>query len=409
MPAVENRFAPRVLLIWGIALLAALWLAMTAIGGIAQANAPGVALSVYPRSGFAFETRAVAGAAGRDASLQSMRVSDADLADALAALRREPFATGALTLVGMARDARGDHADAAKIVAAAHRLDKRQLVANAWLIHYYGTSTGHDRDVLNLLDEALKIQPELSQRYMPAFAQALQNSETIAVFQSLLRRQPGWAKDFWQAVAANPAALPNAEVLRSRMLAGHEQLGPVDTLLMDAFIHAGRMDLALSYAKNLPPIPDDHDSLVRNSSFSQMPVLPPLDWQLISDGRIGAALNESRGTLEINALPGSGGTVARQLIALAPGNYSLLIKLGQAALGHGSDITAHLYCAERGVTAASLSERMVGDLDRAFTIADAGCRFYWLDLDFSALDSAEPALGSIAEVRIAHGRAPPEE
>jgi hypothetical protein len=408
MPTAENRFGARVLLIWGVALVAALWLATTAIGGIAQANAPRIALSVYPQSGFAYETRAADDAMSGEASIQTMRVSDADLAGALAALRREPFATAALTLVGIARDAHGDHADAAKIVAAAHRLDKRQLVANAWLIHEYGT-TGRDRDVLALLDEALKIRPQLSERYMPALAQALQNPETIPVYQTLLRNQPGWQEDFWQAVSGNPASLPNAEVLRSRMLANGASLGAIDTLLIDAFIHAGRMDLALGLGKNLPAIPDDHDSLVRNASFSQMPVLPPLDWQFISDGRIGAALDEGRGTLEVSALPGSGGTVARQLVALAPGSYSLLIKLGQAALAHGSDVTAHLYCAEPGVTAPSLTERLSGDLDRGFTIAQATCRFYWLDLDFSALDSAEPALGSIAEVRIVRGRAQPSE
>jgi hypothetical protein len=404
MLSAAGRFSSRTLLIWGLALIVALWLAMTAIGGIAQAGAPGVALSVFPQSGFAYETRAADHALTAGGSIQKMRMSGADLADAREALRREPFATTALTLIGIATGQHGDAVQATRMVAAAHALNKRQLLANAWLINRYGT-TGRDREVLALLDEALKVSPQLTVRYMPAFAQALQNPETIPAFQVLLNNHPMWEKDFWSAVAGTPASLPNAEVLRGRILAGRENLGPIDTQLTAAFIAAGRVDLALSYAKSLPPVADDHDSLVRNASFSYIPVLPPLDWELFSDGRISGAIDESRGTLEISALPGSSGTVARQLIALAPGNYALLVKLGQAELARGAEISVHLHCAERADSTASLTERLTGDLDRSFVVPDGGCRFFWIDLDFSAMDSSEPALGSIAEIRIARGRA----
>jgi len=401
----ETLMRPRTFVIWGLASVAALWLAATAVAGVTQASAPNVALSIFPKSGFAYETRAADRTVTANGSIQAMRVSDASLADAMEALRREPFATSALTLVGLARDQHGDHAGAASVVAAAHGLDKRQLVANAWLIHYYGT-TGRNSEVLALLDEALKIRPVLAAQYMPAFAQALQNPETIPVFQKLLSGDPDWVSSFWATVSVTPASLPNAEILRSRILAGSPSLGEPDALLMDAFVRSGRVDLALSFGKNLPAIPDDGDGLVRNASFSKTPQLPPLDWELINDGRIGAAIDERAGTLEINALPGSGGTVARQLIALAPGSYSMLVKLGRPDVDSGSEITAHLRCAETGAAAGELlSAKIAEDIDKPFTVADNSCRFYWLDLDFSAIDNAEPALGSIAEVRIVRGRA----
>lgn len=408
MPEFARPSGPRIWLIWGIALVAALWLAATAIGGILRNEAPGVALSVYPQNGFAYESQATARAMSGDASIKTMRISDADIADALSALRREPFATSALTLIGIARDRSGANAQATAILSQVHALNKRELVANAWLINRYGTS-GRDRDALGLLDEALRIRPELTGQYMPAFAQALQNPETIPAFQSLLRVRPAWEREFWNAVAANPAALPNAEVLRGRMVTSPQDIGDIDAVLMKAFIDAGRLDLALSAGKKLPVLEDDRDNLVRNSSFSEMPRLPPLDWDLRNDGRITSALDETRGTLEISGLPGSGGTVARQLIALPPGSYTLLVKLGQAALSRGSEISVHLYCAENGASNASLTERLSGDLERAFVVPNATCRFYWLDIDFSALDSTESTLASIAQVRIARGRAPPEE
>lgn len=404
MPGAGFSLTPRTWLIWGVATVAALWLAMTALGGITQYVRPGVALALYPRSGFAYENRAMAAATGEGESIQKMRVSDADVGDAVAALRREPFATSALTLLGIARDQRGDKEGATRLVAAAHALDKRQLVANAWLINRYGT-TGRDREVLGLLDEALKIRPELSQQYMPAFAQALQNPETVSAFEVLLRNHPAWEKDFWQAVAGNDGALPNAEVLRGRILAGPENLGDVDQTLIAAFIRVGRLDLALSYAKSLPALPDDRDNLVRNSSFAEESVLPPLDWDLTSDGRVSAAIDQSLGTLELSALPGTGGVIARQLIAMQPGSYSLLVKLGQQALSAGSDITVRVACAEKGIAGASLDERLSGDTERPFVVPENPCRFYWLTIEFSALDSSTPALASIAEMRIARGRA----
>src|ERR1044072_2556971 len=256
MPVSDNRFGLRTIVIWGVALVAALWLGATALSGATQFEMHRVALSGYPKSVFAYQTKADADTMGANQSIQQIRVSDADLASALAAVRREPFASGALTLIGIARDQRGDAANAPRIVARAHALDKRQLVANAWLINRYGTA-GRDREVLALLDEALKVRPELSDRYMPAFAQALQNSETVPVFQTLLSRHPAWEGDFWSAVALNRAALPNGEVLRSRLLASHHDLDSVDAMLMRAYIQAGRLDLAVSSGKNLPTLPED--------------------------------------------------------------------------------------------------------------------------------------------------------
>lgn len=407
-PGSARLSGPRIWLIWGIALAAALWLAATAVGGITQTGSPAVALALYPQNGFAYQSRAAAESTQGDGSIQNMRISERTLADALSALRREPFATAALTLIGIARDRSGAHAEATDILALAHALDKRQLVANAWLINRYGTG-GRDREVLQLLDEALRIRPQLTARYMPAFAQALQNPETIPAFQTLLHGGPAWEREFWNAVAATPAALPNAEVLRGRLLSGPLDISDTDTLLMKAFIDAGRMDLALSYGKSLPVLDEDRDNMVRNSSFSEMPRLPPLDWDLRSDGRISSALDESRGTLEISGLPGSGGTVARQLLALPPGNYTLIVKLGQASLSQGSEVSVHLYCAEKGAANASLTERLSGDLDRPFVVPDAACRFYWLDIDFSALDSGDSALATLAQVRISRGRPPPAE
>jgi hypothetical protein len=393
----------RTMVIWGSATVAALWLALTAIGGIAQANLPDVALAVFPKSGFAYESRAAQHAIGTSQAIQKIVVSDSDVADAREALRREPFATTALTLIGMSRAKSGDLDGATAMIAAAHGLNRRQLLANAWLINRYGT-TGRDGETLALLDEALKIEPRLTMQYMPAFAQALQNPETIPAFQTMLHDHPTWEGAFWSAVAANPASLPNGEVLRGRILTGPENLGPVDTALTAAFIAAGRVDLAVSYAKNLPVVPDERDSLVRNASFSYVPLLPPLDWELVNDGRLGAAIDESRGTLEISAQPGASGTVARQLITLPPGNYALLVKLGQQDIARGSDITVHLHCANAGNPTELVTEKLVGDLNHPFTVSDTGCSFFWLDLDFSAIDSSEPALGSIAEIRVERGR-----
>lgn len=396
--------ASRTLLIWGVALIVALWLALTAAGAVFAELSPRIALALYPKNGFAYQSRAAE--AVNSPSIRDLRISPDQLADAREALRREPLASTALTLIGIDRDLQGKHDEAVTIIAGAHAINKRQILANGWLIGRYGTQPGRTREVLGLLDEALRIDPGLAAQYMPAFAQALTNPDTIPVFQRLLAGKPGWEPQFWQAVSASDAALPNAEVLRARILAGPEEPGEIDDLLMAAFIRARRMDLALSYAKSLPDRPEDRDNLLRNSSFTATPRMPPLDWELINDGRIGAAVDEGRGTLQLDAIAGSVGTVARQLVALPPGNYVLLVKLAREEFARGSDLTIRIHCAEASdQTLPSLSEKVEGDVDRTFAIpADSKCRFFWVELVFSALDSTGPASTNVAEVKIVRAR-----
>lgn len=395
-------------MIWGAAAVAALWLGATALGGVTKASRPDVALTMLPKNGFAYERRAMNATMRGQATLQTIRLSQADVADALAALRREPLASTALTIVGLDRGARGDSAAATRIVTRANALDKRQLVANAWLINYHGLA-GQDRRVLSLLDEALKINPPLAERYAPALAQALIKSETIPAFQRLLAQRPVWGDAFWDAVAGTPAALPNGEVLRARMLSGPESLGPVDTLLMDAFVRARRMDLALSYSKHLPVQAEDSGNLIRNSSFNELPRMAPLDWELRSDGRVGSGIDEARGSLQINAIAGSSAVAARQLIALPPGNYVMFAKLGQATLPSGSDLQVHVFCAEANPAGtARFDVRFTDDIESSFAIpGGAACRFYWVDIEFSTMDATGPALASLAELRIVRARTQP--
>ncbi|PXA90957.1 hypothetical protein DMC47_26505 [Nostoc sp. 3335mG] len=392
-------------LIWGAAGVTAVWLGLSSAAAVTKTLRPSAALSLPVSNGFAYEARAAQASIAGDTPLQRVRVTAAQRDDAQAALRREPLASTALTIAGLDRAQQGDGDTATRLMVRANELDKRQLVANAWLINHYGTA-GRDRKVLTLLDEALKVRPELSGRYMPAFAQALGNAETVNILYTLLHSRPAWRGNFWQAVSANPAALSNAQVLRSRLLKAGEPLGPTDALLMQAFINAKRLDLAMSYARNLPDMHDDSGNLLRNGSFDTLPVLPPLDWQLKSDGRVGAAIDEGRGTLEINAIAGASAVAARQLVALQPGNYILFAKLGQASLTRGSEVVLHMMCAdERAANPLRLDVPVTGDVERPFAVpADSNCRYYWVDVEFSALNATGPSLASIAEIRITPGR-----
>lgn len=399
-----TMMTPRNLAIWGACGLAALWLMLTAAGAVTQENQSRAALMLFPKNGFAYQSRAIAGSIGTSGGLKDLHVGPEQIADAREALRREPLASGALAILGFDAARRGD---GLPIMTAVHRLDRRQLLANTWLINYYGTRGGQNSDtVLSLLDEALKVRPGLAAQYMPAFAQALANPDTVPAFQRLLAAKPAWEMDFWRAVSVTDAALPNAEVLRSRMLARGEKQGEIDTMLMAAFVRIRRMDLALSYAKRLPSFDNDRDNLLRNASFDSMPEMPPLDWELTSDGRMGAAIDEARGTLNVNAIAGSSGTIARQLVGLTPGSYQLLVKLGRADFARGTDLRVAIRCAEtNGDDVPAFTAKVPSDIDSPFAIpADSRCRFFWVELIFSAMDSSGPASTSIAEVKIVRAR-----
>lgn len=402
----EGRNGSR-LLIWAGALIAALWLGLTAAGAVAASDAPGAATALYPVNGFAYESRALVRAARGKAAIRDMRITPAVVADAREALRREPLAVTAMTLIAMDMEAKGKQAEAAKLMLSVRALDKRELLANAWLIAHYGRTPDHAGEVLGLLTEALRIRPQLADGYMPALAQGLANPDTIPVFYRMLRAKPEWETAFWNAVAANDASLPNAEILRGRILKAGEKPGEIDMTLMAAFVRTQRMDLALSYGKSLPEMPEDRDNLLRNSSFSSVPGMPPLDWQLTNDGRMTAAVDEGSGALVLNATAGSGGIVARQLVAIPPGRYALLAKLGRAEFSRGSELRIRVHCAEavEGEALGFSARAEEADIDHAFAVPDTTrCRFFWVDLIFSALDATSPASMNIAEIRIVRAR-----
>ncbi|MEI9852608.1 MAG: hypothetical protein WDN24_19100 [Sphingomonas sp.] len=388
----------RVPLIWGGAALAAIWLAASAIGAITSYSAPGVALAASPRNGFAYQQLALAHLAATGGDLRTVRIPNADAVLAREALRREPLATGAISLLGLASASAGASGSAEALFLAANRLDKREPIASGWLIERY-RAAGRPDEVLRLLGDALKVRPGMTQQVMPALAIGLAQPGTTGFFRSALSRYPEWRKGFWDAVATTPAALPNAAELRARMLRDGEPLGDVDRQLVDAFVRAGRFDLAIAFSRGIPQREATRE-LVRDPAFADEGPLPPLDWELHSDGRIGAALNTTSGTLEITALQGTGGIVARQLIEVPPGDYLLRAKLATARLTNGAEVVIRLSCAARGAATPALVERMAGDLETRFGAAPGDCRYRWLDIEVAAIDATGAVMVRLAEVRI---------
>lgn len=387
----------RILLIWGVALLAATWLAATAVGSIAKDVAPETALKLSPRNGFAYQQRALDHAAA-SGSLRKLRVPAADVALAREALRREPLAAEAVSLIALGDASAGKRDRARRLFLLANRINKREQIANIWLIEDNRVA-GRAREVLNLIDDAIKVRPALADQFLPALAQGLTQPGTVPFFRAMLLQHPDWKTRFWGAVADNPAALTNAAELRDRMLRRGEKPGEIDRVLLGAFVRAGRFDLVMSSARHLAPR-DPSGELVRDPVFAGANAFPPLDWELRTDGRIGAAVHGSSGTLEINALPGAGGLVARQLIEVPPGDYVLRAKLGVARLSSGSELVVRLACAANGTVVPPLVERMTGDIETRFVAAEAECRYRWLDIGISAIDATGPVMARLAEVRI---------
>ncbi|MCW3835399.1 hypothetical protein ACFQ1E_07355 [Sphingomonas canadensis] len=401
MPVAGSILQPRVLLIWGVALLAAVFLGASALGGVAKGSSPALALSVSPRNGFAYQNLAAQKLILAGTNFQNGGAAAGQAALAREALRREPYAVTAISILAMASEARGDGRRAGELFRMANAFSKREQIANSWLI-LDSSKSGDGAAALRLVDEALRVRPDQATLYVPALAQGLAQPGVVPFFRAALARNPDWSGQFWSAVTEVPAALPNAVQLREQMLGGTKEAGDIDRELVLALVKNERFDLAMQLGRRFAPI-DLSVGLVRNPGFAEEETLPPLDWDLLSDGRTGAALDPVAGVLEVSAESGSSGVVARQLVEVPPGDYALLAKLATATLPSGSELLFHLRCAGAGATPPLLA-RLEGEVDLRFTAEPDSCRYRWLEIEFSAIDASSSASARLGDVRISAQR-----
>ena len=359
----------------------ALLVAMVTWGGLNKVRQPHLALGAIPTNGFAYPqatVRAIAAQVGDNpGKLTAVAISRAQRDAALAGYRREPLATQGLAVAALAAENDGQPAKARALMAAALQLSRRDSLVNGWAV--LDASRRNDLDAaIAGLNRSMTTNPATASIYVPAMVKSLEQVETVKVLARILARRPTWELEFWRAAVVSPQTIGNAGKLRALLVRRSDADREIDRALL--FALAARREFATAtmlYQTRAGVQRSGSGQIVRNGDFGSTPAWPPFDWDIMATGEYSATIARDGEGLAVEALPGSGGLVARQLVVIPPGPMRLRAALSHPFERDGNRLAIRLQCAS--------NDARVFEADftaQVFTrdFAAAACRYHWLDI-----------------------------
>lgn len=374
---------PRARIVGLIAAAAALALlvAMVTWGGLNKMRQPQLALGAMPTNGFALPQAAVRAAAAQvgdnPGKLTKVSISGAQREAALDGYRREPLASQGLAIAAIAAENHGNAAKARALMGAALELSRRDSLVNGWAV--LDASRRNDLEaVIAGLNRSMTTNPAAASIYVPAMVKSLEQGASIAVLARILARRPPWELEFWRAAVVAPQSVGNAGKLRVSLDRRAEEDKEIDRALLAAL--AARREFAtatLLYRAHSDGPRTGPGQIVRNADFAATPVWPPFDWYIMSTGEYGGTIARDGKGLAVEALPGNGGVVARQLVIIPAKPMRLRAALTHSFERDGNRLAIRLQCA---TTDAQVFEAEFTARTFARDVAPTACRYHWLDV-----------------------------
>ncbi len=350
-------------------LLAAALVGAQAIAQIASERQPQLAASLWPLSGL---TQARLGEVSVDP--ETLVPNAAAGARARRALASEPLAVNAVRTVGLRQDADGRDAQAARTMALAADLSRRDVPTQTWMIGQAAARGDLDR-VLDHYDLALRGSLAAKRLLTPALVKAMAVPGAVEPFSRLVDRHPPWFGGFVAAVAQTGGAAAG-ENLAAVLLSRPEQMAAVDRRTLASLIGTlaaeGRFAAAERVYGGLPDRAAT-DGL-RWPDFRVSDPVRPFDWTVSRDPAVSAGAVQS-GLAVLVTQPGEH-RVVEQLLSLSPGRWAL--KGGvRATSGQLGEARWRLTCARGDAPLGSADARTA---EPGVLSVPAGCPYQWLRL-----------------------------
>lgn len=329
------------------------------------------------------------------------------------ALGREPVNPAAAYALALAAQAEGDDGGAERLLVYSQSLSRRYLPTQLALIDQ-SFRTGDIRAVLRHYDLALRTNKSANETLLPKLMEAILNRQDVAAAAvETIGVRPPWWRTFYGALLAMKPVPAVLAPMATRL-----QLDPSETeereLLirsLASLVDTQRYRPALALYRAARP-GDGEVSPIRAPVTGSMASLPPFDWDLVDDAGFGAIAEdrpESKGGSALSLLLDSGraGIVARQLLMLEPGRYSLSVVVGDvsgASLGRSS-LVAH--CAGGpgkllGSLVLPVADSKGERASFSFAVPNSGCEAQWLAIEtggnMATPSSSVPWLGDFAVV-----------
>lgn len=243
---------------------------------------------------------------------------------ARAALRQDPTAVDAASVLGLQAQLAGDEEAADRLFAYAHALSRRERRAQLWAIEE-AVNRGDIAGALRHYDTALRTSRSASTLLYPVLATAIAEPLVRAALMEKLTEKPVWIRSFINHLAVNVAD-PEATV---QVLREGDRLGlPIEEAERVAVVNAvagrGLHDLAWSYYASFRDGADRRRS--RDPTFLRPADDAAIfDWMPSNEGGLIASFQsgEDGGVVAFSVPSGTGGTLLRQTQLLPPGTYRL--------------------------------------------------------------------------------------
>jgi len=294
-------------------------------------NAPAVSLRVWPHHAGAKAQMAV-NLVGDGRDLQRRA---GDIASwARRAIEREPSNVKAIRAFGLASAAQLRQSQASAIFRYSESLSRRDVPTQLWLIEE-AVAANDIRRALQHYNRAMLTSLPARTQLNPILAQAAADPAILTPLVRMLEGRPlYWQDTAYAIVASCPATRLCVPAIFSRMQLNHRSGTERNIMLvgLSRLVGEGAYQQAWSLYERLPGA--QTDGYLRGGGFDRAGGYPPFDWVLSEDPDLiahmqdGSSDGASGQALFVAANGGKSGEVARQLLLLPPGAYTLAARVG---------------------------------------------------------------------------------
>lgn len=233
------------------------------------------------------------------------------------------------------------------------RLSKRELGTQLWQIEK-SIAQGNITDALRHYDQAMRTHVESRALLFPVLAGALDDAGIRRAFAPYIARSPSWLHDFLVYALGNEE---NAESVAETILAAKglpkaSEFREVESLILWRLASSGDPLAAKRFYLSLPGASAKQLQSLDFSEASTAPAYAPLTWAAISSGAGSGGFakhDDSKSSVfRAEVAAGEHVTVARKMLFLAPGSYTLSTQVDSSGMLPGAAGEFVISCASNG-------------------------------------------------------------
>ncbi|MBK6414352.1 hypothetical protein [Sphingopyxis sp.] len=249
--------------------------------------------------------------------------------------------------------------------------------------------------------------------YIAAMAEATAQDRSVAALVPIVGPAPAWSDYYWSAVLARPRSLVNAAKIRIAIARGSwpkKDMTSADRQLVENLVAIREFEMAQGLARPLKRGKSGSrasSAILSGDVFTDAPVFAPFDWQLSSEGNLGASIDKANKQIVVSAIPGASGFAARQLVRLNSGNHALSWTMSSEQAIAKNALAVSLQCAEEGAQEKAASVVLAPGKNREIvSVPPSACGWYWVSIDVTVPDGAvglDAQIGDLALSQAAAG------